>query len=145
MLAGRPEVHQMPKHRSWPDIAEIELRAVRGQYLIRQIPDLATMRKRVQAWEQDRNNRGTAVDQRFSIRDARIRRDRPYPQRETGCRGCYVRPAGRPGGQGFLDLLLKCGRPVFIPDSLRRVGSKSAHEGLGLLKSFALASPDAGP
>ena len=56
-LAERLEIHYTPKHGSWLNMAEIELSALNGQCLDRRIPDLETLRSRIAAWENDRNNR----------------------------------------------------------------------------------------
>jgi transposase len=50
-LAERLDVHYTPKHGSWLNMAEIELSALKGQYLNRRIPDITTMRTEVAAWE----------------------------------------------------------------------------------------------
>ena len=60
-LAERLEIHYTPKHGSWLNIAEIELSALCGQCLNRRIPDRDTMRREVEAWERDRNNRQAKV------------------------------------------------------------------------------------
>ena len=72
-LPERLEIHYTPKHGSWLNIAEIELSALCGQCLNRWIPDLATVRQQMQAWEQDRNNRDVTVDWQFTTHDARIK------------------------------------------------------------------------
>jgi len=61
-------------------MAEIELSALTGQCLDRRIPDLETLRKYMAAWENDRNNRNSKIDWRFSTADARIRLKRLYPK-----------------------------------------------------------------
>ena len=79
-LTRRLEIHYTPKHGSWLNIAEIELRALSIQCLDRRIPDIALMRKEVTAWEFERNNRAAKVDSRFTTEDARIKLKRMYPQ-----------------------------------------------------------------
>ncbi|MFZ5884573.1 MAG: IS630 family transposase [Chloroflexota bacterium] len=79
-LAERLEFHYTPKHGSWLNMAEIELSALTGQCLDRRIPDLATLRNYIVAWENDRNNRQSKIDWRFSTADARIRLKRLYPK-----------------------------------------------------------------
>jgi len=79
-LAERLEFHYTPKHGSWLNMAEIELSALNGQCLDRRIPDLATLRNYIAAWENDRNNRQSKIDWRFSTADARIRLKRLYPK-----------------------------------------------------------------
>ena len=44
-LASRPEIHYMPRHGSWLDIAEIELSALSRQCIgTQRIPDLETLK-----------------------------------------------------------------------------------------------------
>jgi len=79
-LAGRLEIHYTPKHGSWLNVAEIELSALNSQCLNRRIPEINQMRKEVAAWEQERNNRATTIDWRFTSEDARIKLKRLYPK-----------------------------------------------------------------
>ena len=72
-LAKRLEIHYTPKHGSWLNIAEIELSALCGQCLDRRIPDLDTMRREIEAWEQDRNHQQAKVDWQFTTPDARVK------------------------------------------------------------------------
>ena len=55
-LVERLEFHFTPKHGSWLNIAEIELRALVQQCLDRRLPDLQTLTQEVQAWQQQRND-----------------------------------------------------------------------------------------
>ena len=52
---------------------EIELSALNGQCLERRIPDLETLRNYIATWENDRNNRQSKINWRFSTADARIK------------------------------------------------------------------------
>jgi hypothetical protein len=79
-LAQRLEIHYTPKHGSWLNIAEIELSALSGQCLCRRIPDLATMRREISAWQQHRYNRCAPIHWRFTTDDARIKLIRLYPK-----------------------------------------------------------------
>jgi len=79
-LAERLEIHYTPKHGSWLNMAEIELNVLTTQCLDRRIPDIATMRNEVAAWERSRNNRPTPIDWRFTTDDARIKLRRLYPK-----------------------------------------------------------------
>jgi hypothetical protein len=79
-LAERLEIHYTPKHGSWLNMAEIELSALSGQCLDRRIPDLEKLRKHIAAWENDRNNRKSKINWRFSTSDARIKLKRLYPK-----------------------------------------------------------------
>ena len=79
-LADKLEIHYTPKHGSWLNIAEIELSVLRRQCLDRRIPDRATLRTEVTAWEDRRNGRELTVDWRFTTADARIKLKRLYPK-----------------------------------------------------------------
>jgi len=78
-MARRLEIHYTPKHGSWLNMAEIELRVLGRQCLNRRIEDLEAMRRQVAAWEEDRNERGIEVQRRFTTADARIKLRRLYP------------------------------------------------------------------
>ena len=79
-LASRLEIHHTPKHGSWLNIAEIELSVLTLQGLDRRIPDLETLTKETQQWEQRRYASQKGVDWQFSTLDARIKLKRLYPQ-----------------------------------------------------------------
>lgn len=78
-LAERLELHYTPKHGSWLNIAEIELRVLSGQCLDRRIPERSRLEREVSAWEEARNQRTIGVDWQFKTADARIRLKRLYP------------------------------------------------------------------
>ena len=78
-LLERLEIHYTPKHGSWLNIAEIELRVLSGQCLKRRIPDKQTLKKEVTQWQSQRNSRQAKVDWRFSTDNARIKLKRLYP------------------------------------------------------------------
>lgn len=78
-LAKRFELHFTPKKASWLNMAEIELSVLKGQCLDRRIPDMATMRTHVSAWEKDRNNSARKIVWQFTTRDARIKLKHLYP------------------------------------------------------------------
>lgn len=79
-LAVRLEIHHTPRHGSWLNIAEIELRALSQQCLDRRLPKLADVRREVAAWSKSRNESAVAVQWRFTAPDARIRLRHLYPQ-----------------------------------------------------------------
>ncbi|HEX2264057.1 MAG TPA: IS630 family transposase, partial [Pseudonocardiaceae bacterium] len=79
-LADKLEIHYTPKHGSWLNIAAIELSLLSRQCLDRRIPDKATLRTEVRAWQERRNAAGGCVDWRFSTADARIKLKRLYPK-----------------------------------------------------------------
>ena len=54
-IAERLEIHYTPKHGSWLNMAEIEIGALARQCLDRRIPDQETLRREVDAWQDQRN------------------------------------------------------------------------------------------
>jgi len=78
-LAERLEIHYTPKHGSWLNIAECELSVLCRQCLDRRIPDIETMRREVENWMTDRNNKTKKVDWQFTTADARIKLKHLYP------------------------------------------------------------------
>ena len=78
-ILERLEIHYTPKHGSWLNMAEIEFSILSKQCLDRRIPDQATLRREVAAWERERNARSSSMDWRFTTEDARIKLKRLYP------------------------------------------------------------------
>jgi hypothetical protein len=72
-LCERVEWHYTPKHGSWLNVAELELRVVARQCLNRRIPDLDTLRQEVGAWEADRNAAVVPVDWQLTTAAARTK------------------------------------------------------------------------
>ena len=79
-LAERLEIHYTPKHGSWLNIAEIELKALSVQCLDRRIESRELLVEEVEAWEDERNDSSVWVDWQFTTEDARTRLKRLYPQ-----------------------------------------------------------------
>lgn len=82
-LLNRLEIHYTPKHASWLNIAEIELRVLSGQCLNRRIPDKQILETEVRAWQNQRNFLNAKVDWQFSSENARIKLKRLYPTLST--------------------------------------------------------------
>jgi hypothetical protein len=78
-LLSRLEFHYTPKHGSWLNIAEIELRVLTGQCLNRRIPDKQFLQEEVFHWQNQRNHENAQVNWRFTTEDARIKLKRLYP------------------------------------------------------------------
>ena len=78
-MARKIEIHHTPKHGSWLNMAEIELAVLTGQCLDRRLPNIASVRGEIAAWEQDRNAAQATIDWRFTNERARIKLDRLYP------------------------------------------------------------------
>ena len=73
------EFHYTPKHGSWLNMAEIEFSVLAGQCLHRRLPDSATVRSEVAAWEAERNTEQTTINWRFTTDKARTKLERLYP------------------------------------------------------------------
>lgn len=56
-----------PKHGSWLNMTEIELHVLMGQCLNRRIDNIETMKKEVNAWQQDRNNKEATINWQFTM------------------------------------------------------------------------------
>jgi hypothetical protein len=78
-LCDRLEIHHTPKHGSWLNIAECELSVLSSQCTDRRIADEETLRREVDAWQQERNAKQVTVDWQFKTEDARIKLKRLYP------------------------------------------------------------------
>jgi hypothetical protein len=78
-LAQRLEIHFTPKHGSWLNMAEVELSVLTSQCLDRRIPNMATMKREVKAWQDDRNNRISNINWQFTTADARTKLRHLYP------------------------------------------------------------------
>ena len=78
-IAQKLEFHCTPKHGSWLNMAEIELSVLTRQCLDRRIPDAATLRREIAAWEHARNAHATSVNWQSTADDARIKLAQPYP------------------------------------------------------------------
>ena len=81
-LMERFEFHFTPKHGSWLNMAEIELSALVRQCLDRRLPDLETLTREVQAWQQQRNDEVVKVQWQFTTSDARTKLKHLYPHIE---------------------------------------------------------------
>jgi hypothetical protein len=68
-----------PKHGSWLNMAEIELRVLMGQCLNRRIDNMETMEKEVKAWQNFRNNKEATINWQFTNEKARVKLKRLYP------------------------------------------------------------------
>lgn len=82
-LLQRFEFVYTPKHGSWLNMAEIELRVLTGQCLNRRIDTVDKVIKQTEAWQQARNNLNATINWQFTTEDARIKLKRLYPTFET--------------------------------------------------------------
>ena len=80
-IAQRLEFHYTPTHGSWLNMAEIELSVFSRGCLNRRISDEAELRREVAALERERNAAKSAIDWRFTTKDARRKLQHIYPTR----------------------------------------------------------------
>jgi len=78
-LVDRFEFVFTPKHGSWLNTAEIELRVLSGQCLNRHIHTIEKMQKEVKAWQKSRNMENCKINWQFTTKDARIKLKKLYP------------------------------------------------------------------
>jgi recombinational DNA repair ATPase RecF len=78
-IAQKLEIHYIPKHGSWLNIAEIELSAMSSQCLNRRIETLEKLNRELEAWQQERNRNQKTVEWQFTTKDARIKLHGLYP------------------------------------------------------------------
>jgi len=73
------EFHYTPKHGSWLNMAECEFAVLSTQCLDRRLPDVASLRREVAAWQVPRNENKTKINWRFGTDEARVKLNRLYP------------------------------------------------------------------
>jgi len=78
-LLDRFEFVYTPKHGSWLNMAEIELRVLTTQCLNCRIETITEVKSEVVAWEMERNNKNSKINWRFTNEKARIKLLRLYP------------------------------------------------------------------
>jgi len=78
-IADKLEIHSTPKHGSGFNMAEIELSHLSRQCLRGCIAAKATLIKKVQAWNLQRNERHAKAHWQFTTDDARVKLRRLYP------------------------------------------------------------------
>jgi len=77
-LTRKLEFHYTPKHGSWLNMAEIELSLLSRQCLKQRIPDMESLWRQVEAWQTERNAKGSTITWRFTTTDARTKLNRLY-------------------------------------------------------------------
>jgi len=78
-LTRKLEFHYTPKHGSWLNMAECEFAALTKQCLAHRVPDVATLRCEIAAWQARRNRAKTLINWCFATADARVKLHRLYP------------------------------------------------------------------
>ena len=78
-IAERLEIHFTPKHGSWLNMAEIEIGVLARQCLDRRLADRHILKREIDAWQKQRNEKAVHVNWRFTTDDARIKLKSLYP------------------------------------------------------------------
>ena len=78
-IIKRLEIHYMPKHGSWLDMAEIELNVMTRQCLSRRIASIEKLKCELSAWEAERNCNTVKIQWHFQTGDAREKLISLYP------------------------------------------------------------------
>ncbi len=78
-ILDKIEFHYTPKNGSWLNMAEIEFSHLFRQCLCGRISDREYLTKEIQLWVQQRNEKTSVVDWRFTTDDARIKLKNLYP------------------------------------------------------------------
>ncbi len=68
-----------PKYGNWPNMAEIVLNVLSGQYLNRRIGNISDVKNEVFVWQKDRNSKNAKINWQFTTNDARIKLSKLYP------------------------------------------------------------------
>jgi transposase len=78
-IASKLEFHFTPKHGSWLNMTEIEFSILSRQALGQRIPDIATLKRVVDAWQTTRNADHITIQWRFTPEVARQTLANLYP------------------------------------------------------------------
>ena len=81
-LLDKIEFHYTPKHGSWLNMAETEIRIMNGQCLDRRLDSQALIAQEVAAWESKRNDRRARIHWTFTLAAARRKLRKLYPSIE---------------------------------------------------------------
>ena len=81
-LLDRIEWHYTPKHGSWLNMAETEIRIMNGQCLDRRLGSQSLIAREVAAWEAKRNTQQARIHWTFTLAAARRKLRKLYPSIE---------------------------------------------------------------
>jgi hypothetical protein len=81
-LLDRIEWHYTPKHGSWANMAETEIRIMNGQCLDRRLDSQSLIAREVAAWEAKRNTQQARIHWTFTLAAARRKLRKLYPSIE---------------------------------------------------------------
>jgi hypothetical protein len=81
-LLDRIEWHYTPKHGSWVNMAETEIRIMNGQCLDRRMDSQGIIAREVATWEEKRNTQQARIHWTFTLAAARRKLRKLYPSIE---------------------------------------------------------------
>jgi hypothetical protein len=81
-LLDRIEWHYTPKHGSWVNMAETEIRIMNGQCLDRRLDSQSLIAREVAVWEAKRNSQQARIHWTFTLAAARRKLRKLYPSIE---------------------------------------------------------------
>jgi hypothetical protein len=81
-ILDKIEWHYTPKHGSWVNMAETEIRIMNGQCLDRRLDSQERIAREVAAWERKRNDRKARIHWSFTLAAARLKLRKVYPSNE---------------------------------------------------------------
>jgi hypothetical protein len=82
-LLDKIEFHYTPKHGSWVNMAETEIRIMNGQCLDRRLESQEVIAREVAAWEAKRNAQQARIHWTFTLAAARRKLRKLYPSIEV--------------------------------------------------------------
>ena len=82
-LLDKIEWHYTPKHGSWLNMAETEIRIMNGQCLDRRLDSQESIAREVAAWEEKRNVLAVRIHWTFTLAAARRKLKKLYPAPEA--------------------------------------------------------------
>ena len=82
-ILDKIEWHYTPKHGSWLNMAETEIRIMNGQCLDRRLDSQALIAREVAAWERKRNALKVRIHWTFTLSAARRKLRKLYPSIEV--------------------------------------------------------------
>lgn len=70
-ITSRIQFHYTPKHASWLNMAEIEIGILNRQCIRGRVPTEERLKKKIEAWQAERNEKRATINWKFNAGDAR--------------------------------------------------------------------------